>query len=47
MVLLDLIMPKIDGLGVLEKLQQKEGKKPDVIVVSELHRRGLRIRHLV
>ncbi len=34
LVLLDLIMPKIDGLGVLEKLQQKEGKKPDVIVVS-------------
>lgn len=34
LVLLDLIMPKLDGLGVLEKLQQKEGKHPDVIVVS-------------
>ena len=26
LVLLDLIMPKIDGLGVLEKLKKKEGK---------------------
>lgn len=34
LVLLDLIMPKLDGLGVLERLQEKEGKRPDVIVVS-------------
>lgn len=34
LVLLDLIMPKLDGLGVLEKMQQMEGKRPDVIVVS-------------
>lgn len=34
LVLLDLIMPKLDGLGVLEKLHQQEGHKPDVIVVS-------------
>lgn len=34
LVLLDLIMPKLDGLGVLERLQQKEESRPDVIVVS-------------
>lgn len=33
-MLLDLIMPKLDGLGVLEKMQQSEGKMPEVIIVS-------------
>ncbi len=36
LVLLDLIMPKLDGLGVLERLHKEKDKekKPDVIVVS-------------
>ncbi len=34
-VLLDLIMPKIDGLGVMERLKNREMKhKPEIIVVS-------------
>ena len=35
-VLLDLIMPKIDGLGVMERLKKKEnsGWEPQIIVVS-------------
>lgn len=36
LLLLDLIMPKLDGLGVLEKLHRGEGgrKRPEVIVIS-------------
>lgn len=36
LLLLDLIMPKLDGLGVLEKLQKGlvKGKRPEVIVIS-------------
>lgn len=36
LLLLDLIMPKLDGLGVLERLHKEKGKEkqPDVIVVS-------------
>ncbi len=35
LLLLDLIMPRLDGLGVLERLQDKrEQDTPDVIVVS-------------
>jgi two-component system response regulator (stage 0 sporulation protein A) len=36
LLLLDLIMPKLDGLGVLEKIHEKreECEVPDVIVVS-------------
>ncbi len=33
-VLLDLIMPKIDGLGVMEKLKNSSGHTPKFIVVS-------------
>lgn len=34
-VLLDLIMPKIDGLGVMERLKNREMEhKPEIIVVS-------------
>ncbi len=34
-VLLDLIMPKIDGLGVMERLKTREmNHKPEIIVVS-------------
>ena len=33
-VLLDLIMPKIDGLGVMEKLRNNTGYTPKIIVVS-------------
>lgn len=34
-VLLDLIMPKIDGLGVMERLKKREmEKRPEIIVVS-------------
>ncbi|MCH5252506.1 MAG: sporulation transcription factor Spo0A [Lachnospiraceae bacterium] len=37
-LLLDLIMPKLDGLGVLEKIHKEKsnGKKPEVIVVSAI-----------
>ncbi len=37
-LLLDLIMPKLDGLGVLEKLHKKKGscKLPEVIVISSI-----------
>ncbi len=37
-LLLDLIMPKLDGLGVLEKLHRKRGsgKIPEVIVMSSI-----------
>ncbi|MDD6101996.1 MAG: sporulation transcription factor Spo0A [Clostridiales bacterium] len=37
-VLLDLIMPKLDGLGVMEHLQRDEDveKRPDIIVVSAI-----------
>lgn len=37
-LLLDLIMPKLDGLGVLEKLHKNQGsgKQPEVIVVSAI-----------
>lgn len=34
LVLLDLIMPKLDGIGVMEKVGQMEGKLPKIIVVS-------------
>ncbi len=33
-VLLDIIMPGMDGMQVLSKLQQMEGDKPTVIVLS-------------
>ncbi len=36
-MLLDLIMPKIDGLGVMERLQNREGEhRPKIIVVSAI-----------
>ena len=37
-LLLDLIMPKLDGLGVLEKLHKMKGscKLPEVIVISSI-----------
>lgn len=37
-LLLDLIMPKLDGLGVLEKLHKKKGsgKLPEIIVISSI-----------
>ncbi len=40
LLLLDLIMPKLDGLGVLDRLQnnQEEIRIPDVIVVSGIAR---------
>ena len=38
MIFLDLIMPKMDGFGVLERLKKKEGqiKKPYVIVMTSI-----------
>ncbi len=40
LLLLDLIMPKLDGLGVLERLRKEKGKgkQPEVIVVSGIAR---------
>lgn len=39
MVILDLAMPKIDGLGVLEHLQtQDQGKRPKIIVLTAFGR---------
>ncbi len=36
LILLDLIMPEIDGFSVLEKIQKTENKKTAVIVTSNL-----------
>ncbi len=33
-VVLDMIMPNLDGIGVLERLKENEGKKPSVIILS-------------
>ncbi len=37
-ILLDLIMPKLDGLGVLEKIHEgrMQAKRPDVVVVTAI-----------
>ena len=35
-VTLELILPKIDGIGVLEMVAKMETKRPKVIVVSEI-----------
>lgn len=36
-IIMDLILPNLDGLGVLERLSQKEsGKVPSVIIVSDM-----------
>ena len=42
-VLLDLIMPRMDGLGVLEKLKKDGGmkKQPSVIVISAIGEEGI------
>ena len=43
LVLLDLIMPKLDGIGVLEHLRQDATlkKRPEVIVVSGIVQDGI------
>lgn len=39
-VLLDIIMPKLDGIGVLERLKEEDmEKKPAVIMLSAMGRR--------
>jgi two-component system response regulator (stage 0 sporulation protein A) len=36
-LIMDIIMPRIDGIGVLEKLQEDENiKKPNIIIVSAI-----------
>lgn len=42
-VLLDLIMPRMDGLGVLEKLKKEGGmkKQPTIIVISAIGEEGI------
>lgn len=40
-VLLDLIMPKIDGLGVMERIKQMQEDKPKVIVVSAVNQESV------
>jgi two-component system response regulator (stage 0 sporulation protein A) len=34
-LLLDVIMPKLDGIGVLKKLNEKSGKRPMIIMMME------------
>ena len=41
-VLLDLIMPKIDGLGVMEKLRNNTEYTPKIIVVSAVSQEYLK-----
>lgn len=40
-VLMDLIMPKLDGLGVLESLSITSGDKPSVIIVSAIRNENM------
>lgn len=40
-VLMDLIMPKLDGLGVLESLSMGGGEQPAVIVVSAIRNENM------
>lgn len=40
-VVMDLIMPKLDGLGVLEQLNVSGGTQPSVIIVSAIHNEGM------
>ena len=46
LLLLDLIMPKLDGLGVMERLQEKQKMKkvPEIIVVFLMYRNLNRVR---
>lgn len=43
LVLLDIIMPKLDGLGVMEKIRQRKSEKkvPAFIVVTAIGREGV------
>lgn len=36
MVILDLVMPKVDGIGVMEAIAQCDGEKPKYIVISSV-----------
>ena len=49
LLLLDLIMPKLDGLGVLEKLHEREdGKRSRILSLCPVFPRSeLRTRHLI
>ncbi|MDR1620654.1 MAG: sporulation transcription factor Spo0A [Clostridiales bacterium] len=40
-VIMDLIMPKLDGLGVLEQLSANGNEKPSFIVVSAIRNEGM------
>lgn len=40
-ILMDLIMPKLDGLGVLEQLNMLGGEKPAVIIVTAIHNENM------
>ncbi len=40
-VLMDLIMPKLDGLGVLEQLSLTSGERPSFIIVSAIRNEGM------
>lgn len=48
LLLLDLIMPKLDGLGVMERLQEKQKMKKcrRLLWCPVFRRNELRIRHL-
>lgn len=40
-LLMDLIMPKLDGLGVLEHMQLSGGERPKVIIVTAIRNEGM------
>lgn len=40
-ILMDLVMPKLDGLGVLEQLNILGGEKPAVIIVTAIHNENM------
>ncbi|WP_366922433.1 sporulation transcription factor Spo0A [Metallumcola ferriviriculae] len=45
-VVLDIIMPHLDGIGVLEKLSSVDGKKPKVIILTALGQESMTQRSM-
>ncbi|MDL2258446.1 sporulation transcription factor Spo0A [Eubacteriales bacterium OttesenSCG-928-K08] len=40
-VLMDLIMPKLDGLGVMENMRLRGGEQPAIIIVTAIRNEGM------